>query len=110
VLLVELSQDEFIEKRSENDDLIVIDVRSKSEFAQGRLPGSINIPHEDILQNISLLDVYKENDIVFYCLSGVRADRVTNYLANSRFHFSKVLFQLEGDLHGWNAANQPIEK
>jgi len=110
MILVNLSQAEFQQKVSNAEDVVVIDVRSPREYAQGRIPNAINIPHGEILGDLSVLDVYKNKDLIFYCRSGVRALRVTNHLADNNFELTRPLYQLDGDMLEWNANNLPIEK
>jgi rhodanese-related sulfurtransferase len=108
--VVNLSHVEFAEKVSGNVDAVVIDVRSAQEFAIGRVPGAINIAHGDILKDSSLLDEHKGKDLIFYCRSGVRARRVTDMLVAQGFTKAKPIFHLQGDMLGWEAAKQLVEK
>ncbi len=108
--VIDLSHAELAQKIAANPNAVIIDVRSAGEFAQGRVPNAINIPHGDILDNISLLDQYQGKDLVFYCRSGVRAGRVTDLLTKSGFTGTKAVYHLDGDMLGWQAANQVIEK
>ena len=49
----------------------IIDVRSAVEYAEGHIPGAVNIP----LNQIPLLDVPKDAPIYLYCRSGARSAR-----------------------------------
>jgi len=51
--------------------LTVVDVRDAKEFAEGHVPGSINIPVETFAAGSGLLD--KNKQIVVYCNSGGRS-------------------------------------
>jgi phage shock protein E len=53
------------------DGAIIIDVRSKSEFATGHVKGSINIPLEQIGSSVEKLKSY--NNIITCCRSGNRS-------------------------------------
>lgn len=107
-IVTHLSQQAFKEKiGGKSANVAIIDIRTPREFSQGRVPGAINIPHDQILQNISLLDKYSDKEIVFYCHSGVRVERVTDYLGN--INYSKV-YHLKGDYRAWRANSQAIEK
>jgi phage shock protein E len=53
---------------------VIIDVRSPGEFAAGHIDGAINIPVEQIEQEISTIKgVRKESPVLIYCRSGRRA-------------------------------------
>ena len=51
---------------------LIIDVRSKEEFAAGHLQGSINIPVNALSQNLSKLKD-KNQSIITCCASGMRS-------------------------------------
>lgn len=50
---------------------IILDVRTAEEFSQGSIPGSINIPLQDLQQNINVLP--KDGHVTVVCESGGRA-------------------------------------
>lgn len=54
-------------------DAIILDVRRPAEFAEGHIPGAINIPNEEIgTKEIPRLPL-KEQRIYVYCRSGRRS-------------------------------------
>ena len=87
--------------QSQGDKVVLIDVRTKREYQNGHIPKAINIPHQQILKNSSLLDEYKDKHIVLYCHSGVRVQKVANHLVDS----GHQLFHLKGDYRAWRARN-----
>ena len=107
---IDLSHSQFDEKINANPEAVIIDVRSPREFSQGRVPNSINIPHGDILDDLSLLDEYQGKELVFYCRSGYRAGRVTDLIKAKNYGQGISIYHLDGDMLGWEAANKPIEK
>lgn len=50
-----------------------IDVRTAEEYAQGHLPGAINIPHEQIGSRIASVVADKQAPVYLYCRSGRRS-------------------------------------
>jgi len=104
-----LSQTEFVEK-AQQEGAVVIDVRTEREFKQGHIEGSINLSHDDIIENISLLDPYKGKDLVFYCHSGVRVKVLTDYLREVAFTDDKHLFHLKGDIRAWRSRGRSLVK
>lgn len=52
---------------------IIIDVRSKQEFASGHIPGSINIPVEAVAVGINKYASDKTKPIITCCASGMRS-------------------------------------
>lgn len=57
----------------QNPTALLIDVRSADEFATGHLHRAINIPHEQIGQQITQLTNDKDQTIYVYCRSGRRS-------------------------------------
>jgi phage shock protein E len=61
------------ENKQVEQPLLLIDVRSKEEFASEHLNRSIHIPHEQIGQEIEKFAKDKNTKIVLFCRSGARA-------------------------------------
>lgn len=54
-------------------DLILLDVRTKEEFAESHIPGSILLPYDEINSQSSKILPNKEKTILIYCRSGRRS-------------------------------------
>lgn len=50
---------------------VIVDVRSKGEFASGHVKGSVNIPLEQITNSVN--DLKKHNHVIVCCRSGNRS-------------------------------------
>lgn len=59
----------------------VVDVRTTQEFDSGHLEGSINIPLNDIENNIDKIKSLNK-DIVVVCASGIRSRKAIDILSN----------------------------
>jgi rhodanese-related sulfurtransferase len=62
---------------------IIIDVRTKGEFASGHIEKSINIPLQNLSQNLSKID--KNSPIITCCASGMRSANAKNVLIGKGF-------------------------
>lgn len=60
--------------------VVLIDVRTSEEVAQGALPGAAHIQHTQISQNIASLVEDKNATIVLYCRSGRRSSMAQDAL------------------------------
>jgi len=89
-----------------SEEIILLDVRSKEEFASGSIKDSINIPHEDLLSDIGLVSQYKGKILAVYCRSGRRAELVINELENNGF---LDIIDIDGDIMAWSESNYPLE-
>lgn len=68
-----------INKLMQENEYIVIDVRSKEEYADSHVVGAINIPYDQINED-SNLD--KDKIIFVYCMSGARSEIAFDNLSN----------------------------
>ena len=92
--------------------VVFLDARSQREYAEGRIPGAINLPISDFEKQKSvLLDIPLNATIVVYC-SGATcrsslkiAEWTKDYLGDHR----NVYVFLEGFL-AWENARFPVEK
>ena len=89
-----------------SEEIILLDVRSKEEFASGSIKDSINIPHEDLLSDIGLVSQHKGKILAVYCRSGRRAELVINELENNGF---LDIIDIDGDIMAWSESNYPLE-
>ena len=89
----------------DDDDLIILDVREEKERKAGFLSNDINIPMGQLKTKMDTLD--KSKNILVYCKSGSRSDRIADIL--SKNDFQKVS-SLKGGFNAWLKADLPIEK
>jgi len=89
----------------DDDDLIILDVREEKERKAGFLLNDINIPMGQLKTKMDTLD--KSKNILVYCKSGTRSDRIADIL--SKNDFQKVS-SLKGGFNAWLKADLPIEK
>jgi len=69
-------QRSIVEKRN----FILLDVRTPNEFNNEKILGSINIPVDNIIDQIALVVPNKNEIIYVYCLSGSRSNIATNFM------------------------------
>jgi len=62
---------------------VILDVRTKAEYQTGHVKGSINIPLDQLKNNINKLD--KSKPIITCCASGMRSGTAKGVLQNSGF-------------------------
>lgn len=90
-------------QRGEN--ISIIDVRRPTDYAEGHIPGSVNLPKEK-WTNFSGLSKDKVN--VVYCYS-----EVCHLAANAAKYFAEHDFpvmELEGGFEEWRRYGLPVEK
>ena len=63
---------------------IILDVRTKGEYAGGHVKGSINIPLNELPSNLNRLD--KSKAIITCCASGMRSGSARSLLLSNGFN------------------------
>lgn len=84
---------------------VVLDVRTPAEFAQGHLPGAINLDaqSEDFRDRLGELD--QGDRYAVYCRSGNRSAQALGTMGDLGF---VDLAHLEGGIGAWLAADLPV--
>ena len=101
---VSIAVDDF-EKKLREKDMQLIDVRTPEEFNQGYLKGALNynINSDEFQNQVAKLD--KNKPVLVYCLSGGRSAAAAELMASQGF---KEIYNMEGGIIKWNAANKPL--
>ena len=92
---------------SSTETIFLLDVRSKEEYQSGHIKNSINIPHDVLIKDINLIGEYRNEPLVVYCRSGVRAQLVIDKLLDNDFNH---IIDINGDMLAWIESDLPIEK
>ncbi len=81
------------------EDPVVLDVRTPSEFAEGHIEGAVSLPLDE-LSKATVLDIVEDTNkqILLYCTSGRRSGAAGAKLA--RAGFSRV-YELVGGINAW---------
>lgn len=100
----QLGIDEFAAKTAEAS-VVVLDVRTPGEFAQGRLANAINIDFQsgNFEAEISKLD--KNATYAVYCRSGNRSGQAVKVMTDLGF---TNLYDMDGGVIDWAAAGKPL--
>ena len=85
----------------------IIDVRTTNEFAQGHVPGALNIPFEKIGGRLDELPGSRNDAVIVYCGHGPRAWMAG---ATMRRHGFISVKYLAGHFSKWRAAGLPEER
>ena len=72
---------EAIAMMEEETDYVILDVRTKEEFAEKHIPDAINIPNEEI-GTAEIVELPDKNQLILvYCRSGNRSKQASEKLA-----------------------------
>lgn len=75
-----VSMDDIVKIMNENDNYIILDVRTFEEYNEGHIPNAICIPNETIRDNLISELPDKEQLTLIYCRSGNRSKQATEKL------------------------------
>ena len=95
---------ESLQKRiASGEDVLLVDIRTPAEVAQGAIPDSMQLPMHLIPLRINELP--KDQDVVLYCRSGARSYQACAYMMQQGY--DRVL-NLRGGIIAWARHGYPI--
>jgi len=100
-----VNNEEVKEKLTNEEDIILLDVREPDEFSLSHIPEAINIPLGEIENRASELD--KEKDMYVICRTGNRSDMAARIL--STLEFKKVFNVIPGMIQ-WTGETESSEE
>ena len=86
---------------------VVLDVRDNTEFSNGHIVDSINIPFGSLNSRLSELEKYKDKAIVVACKVGQHAGQAGSLLKKAGF---ENVARLRGGVTEWRNQNMPVVK
>lgn len=94
--------------RINREDALVIDLRSKAEFAKGHIVSSQNMPLEHFNKDgVAELEKHKNKPIILICGTGLQSGPAAMSLKKAGF---SDVHRLGGGLPAWVGANLPLMK
>jgi rhodanese-related sulfurtransferase len=97
---------ELLKQIQENRSLLIVDVRSRSEYDRGHIPGAIHSSFFSIGSGLQERKHQKNESLVLYCEHGPRAGIASLSLFLSGY---KKIYSLEEHMNGWRKDEFPIE-
>ena len=80
VVIKHVSMNDIVQIMEENENYIILDVRTQAEYNQGHIPNAICIPNETIDENVVNKLPDKNQMILVYCRSGNRSKQAAEKL------------------------------
>lgn len=90
-----------------NEDAVVLDVREKKDFNEGRITGSIHIPFASLKTRIDELAKYKQKQIIIADKMGQHSGTAGKLLRAEGF---ENIARLSGGISEWKGSNMPLVK
>lgn len=88
------------EELAQKNEMRIIDVRTRSEYAEGHIAGAENVDvnQPDFIERLRLKD-----DVAIYCRSGKRSARAALLIAEQGYN----VYELGGGIMAWRQAGKP---
>ncbi|KRW80771.1 rhodanese-like domain-containing protein [Marinobacter sp. P4B1] len=89
------------------DEAVVVDIRDRKDFGEGRITGSLNIPLSGIKGRANELSKHKDKQIIVVDKMGQHSAMAVKYLKEEGF---TNVVRLNGGIADWKASNLPLVK
>jgi rhodanese-related sulfurtransferase len=89
------------------DDLyVVLDVRSRDEFAKGHIAGAINVPYQELVGHLDSLPARPDDVVLVYCETTTRS---TQAMMALRLLGYRNVSYLAGGVIRWQKDGRPVQ-
>lgn len=102
---MDISQQEWWEKAQQDNNAVILDVRTPDEWSRGIIPGAINIDiykGQGFIDEVEQLD--KSKNYYVYCAAGARSGQACRVMAQLGFN---TAYNLTGGFSQWRG---PVEQ
>ena len=99
----EIDSESLSQRLADANDVLLVDIRTPAEIAQGMIPDALQLPMH--LIPLRMDEIPKDRDVVIYCRSGARSYQACGYLMQQGY--GRVL-NLRGGIIAWARHGLPI--
>ena len=78
----QISMQQALQMMEEQKDYLIVDVRTAGEYAEGHIPGAVNVANETIAEEAETALPDKDQMLFVYCRSGNRSKVASQVLAD----------------------------
>ncbi len=91
----------------QNEQAIILDVRTPHEYKRGHLINSVLIPVQELQTRFKELGTHKDREILIYCATGNRSTVASKILIDSGFNH---IVNMRGGIYDWHKKNYPVTR
>ncbi len=95
-MIINIEADELAMDLPHDENLIVVDVRKETEFADGHVKDAVNLPLSDINDPALITNIEERDNLYIHCAGGYRSVIASSFLKRQGFH------NLRNVVGGWN--------
>jgi hydroxyacylglutathione hydrolase len=99
-LIIDVEADELMMDLPFDENIIVIDVRRETEFADGHINGAVNIPLNDLTDPASMANIDDHHNVYVHCAGGYRSIIATSLFKRQGIH------NLRNVIGGWTSIKE----
>lgn len=99
-MIINVEADELAMDIPFDKQLLIVDVRRETEFADGHVAGAVNIPLTDLLDPGSMANINEKDNLYIHCAGGYRSLIASSLMKRQGIH------NLRNVLGGWNAIRE----
>ncbi|WP_276480658.1 MBL fold metallo-hydrolase [Paraflavitalea pollutisoli] len=96
-LIIDVEADELAMDLPFDNNLVVVDVRRETEFADGHVAGAVNLPLNEMTDPGTMANIQETQNLYVHCAGGYRSVIASSLLKRQGIH------NLHNVLGGWNA-------
>jgi rhodanese-related sulfurtransferase len=86
-------------------DVVMLDVRTPEEYAEGHIPGVVPIPLDQVANRLA--EIPKDKTVIVTCRSGNRSNQAAQLLRQKGYDNVRNML---GGINAWQQAGYPVEK
>jgi hydroxyacylglutathione hydrolase len=102
-MIIDIEPDELMMDLPFDENMLVLDVRRPTEFADGHLRNAVNLPLNEMNDPVSMANISDEQNLYVHCGGGYRSVIASSLLKRQGIH------NLRNVLGGWNKIKE-LEK
>lgn len=94
-------------KGIQDEDALVLDVRTQQEFEQGYIPNAKNVNYRAPDFETLIKQIDRKGSFYVYCASGSRSSKAVDFMAKEGF---EEVYNLKGGIFNWQEQGYPVKK
>jgi len=103
----ECSITDVAKRFAEGDNLLIVDVREESEYANGHIPGALHISKGVMERDVETLIPDPTTEVILYCGGGYRSVLTADNLI--KMGYTNVI-SMDGGWSGWTSKGLAVQK
>jgi rhodanese-related sulfurtransferase len=95
-VIIDVEPDELMMDIPHDQNLVVVDVRRPTEYADGHIKDAVNLPLNDLIDPLSMANIEEDQNLYVHCQGGYRSVIAASLLKRQGIH------NLRNVVGGWN--------